>query len=152
MESVGPRLGDGVDYAAGGPPILGRVVAGEHGEFRNRIHAQADPDHAARPAVAVIVDAVPVHPVVVLRGAAAGNGQLRAKAPVPAHRAAGEGHLRFDRVDTGGKGGERRPIAAVQGQLAHLLGLNLGTDGGRAELHQRRGSGDLHGLTYFSNF
>ena len=43
-------------------------------------------------------------------------------------------------------------VAAVQGQLAHLLGLNLGADGGRAELHQRRGSGDLHGLTYFSNF
>src|SRR5579863_1229485 len=40
MESVGPRLADGVDHAAGGPPILGRVVAGDHGEFLDRIHAQ----------------------------------------------------------------------------------------------------------------
>src|SRR6266705_4569018 len=69
MEFVGSRLTDGVDYPAGGPAILGRVVAGDHGEFLNRIHAQGDPGDAAR-AVRVIADAEPVEPVVVLCGPA----------------------------------------------------------------------------------
>src|SRR5437867_7909585 len=86
MERVGPRLADSVDYPAGGPPILGRVVAGDHGEFLNRIHAQGDPDHAAR-AVGVITDAEPVEPVVVLRGPAPGDGELCPNAPVPAELA-----------------------------------------------------------------
>ena len=75
MQRVGARLADGVDYPARGPPILGRVVAGDHGEFLNRIHAQGDPDHAAR-AVGVIGDAEPVEPVVVLCGPAPGDAQL----------------------------------------------------------------------------
>src|ERR1700680_1980743 len=99
MERVRPRLADGVDHATGGPSILGRVVTGEHGEFLNRIHAQADPDHAAGTAVAVIVDTVPIQPVVVLRRPGTGDGQLRPKAPIPARSPGFEGYLRFDRVD-----------------------------------------------------
>src|ERR1700676_1252966 len=104
MERVGPRLTDGVDNAAGSLSIFGRVVTGENREFLNRIHAQLDPDHASRPAVGVIVDAIPVHPVIVFRGPAAGNGQLRSEAPIPAPVTAIEGDLRFDRIDTRTKG------------------------------------------------
>src|SRR5207253_7603715 len=99
MERVGPRLTDGVDYPAGGPPILGRVVTGDHGEFLNRIHAQVDSKDAARPAHGVIGDAVPIQPVIVLRGPAPGDGQLVAKASVAADRAVLEGDLALDRVD-----------------------------------------------------
>src|SRR5437660_9829878 len=94
MEFVSPRLADGVDYPTGGPPILGRIVAGDHGEFLNRIHAQGDPGDAAR-AVGVIGDAEPVEPVVVLCGLAAGDAQLCPKAAVPTERAALEGELDF---------------------------------------------------------
>src|SRR5262249_42225074 len=150
MERVGPRLADGVDNPAGGPSIFGRVVAGDHGEFLNRIHAQADSDHAAR-AVGVIVDAEPVDPVVVLRGPASRDGHLKSKAPVPADRAVLEGHLGFDRLDAGGKSGQRRPVAAVQGQLAHGRGLDRIADGGRRQLYQRRRFRHLDELSAFSD-
>ena len=100
MKCVRSRFTDGVDHSAGRPPILGRVIAGEHGEFLNRVHAQADADHASRPAVAVIIDAQSVQPVIVLCGPASRNRKLRAKTSIPALRAALERHLRFDRVDT----------------------------------------------------
>src|SRR5215472_3571626 len=106
MESVRPRLADGVDHAAGGPAILGRVVAGQHGKLLNRIHAQVAADYAAWPAVAIIIDAEPIEPVIVLRGPAPGDGQLRPKAPVPAHCAVLEGHLSFDGIDAGSESGQ----------------------------------------------
>jgi len=115
MERVGPRFADGVDNAGGGSPIFGRVIAGEHGEFLNRVHTQVDAEHTAGAGVGVIVDAEPVEPVVVLRGLAPGDGQLRPKAPVPAPCASLEGHLDFNGIDAGGKGSERRPVAAIQG-------------------------------------
>ncbi len=115
MERVGPRFAYGVDDAGGGSPIFGGVVAGKYREFLNGIHTQVDAEHAAGTAVGVIVDAEPVEPVVVLRGLAPGDGQLRAKAPVPAPCAGLEGHLDFDGVDAGGKSGQRCPVSAIQG-------------------------------------
>src|SRR5262249_53658058 len=107
-------LADGVDDPAGGPSVLGRVVAGDHGEFLNRIHAEGDPDHAAG-TVGVIGDAEPVEPVVVLCGPASGDAELRPKPAVPAKRAALEGQLDFsiEARNAGGKRGKRRPVAAV---------------------------------------
>src|SRR5262249_35093657 len=116
---------DGVDHAARGPAILGRVVASEHGEFLNGIHTQVAADHAARAAVAVIVDAETVEPVIVLRGPAAGDGELIPEASVPARSPAFERQLGFDCVDPRGKSGERCPVSAIQWQLEYLLGLNL---------------------------
>src|SRR5207244_8806627 len=135
MERVGPRLADGVDYPAGGPAILGRVVAGNHGEFLNRIHAHGDPGDAAR-AVRVIADAEPVEPVVVLSGPAPGDAQLCPKAAVPAERAALEGQLDFsiEAGDAGGKSGQLRPVAAVHGQLAYPCGFEPTDNETRAHL------------------
>ena len=151
MERVGARFTDGVDDAAGGPPILGRVVPGDHGEFLNRIHAQVDSEDAARPAHGVVGDAVPIQPVIVLRGPAPGDGQLVPKAPVPANRAVLEGDLALDRVDAGNKGGQIIPAPAVEGHLENLFGINLGADRGRTELHQRRRFRHLDELSAFSD-
>src|SRR6202045_3598513 len=102
MERIRAGFANSVDDATGGPSILGRVITGEHREFLNRIHPQADSDHAARPAVAVIVDAVAVQPVIVLRGPSPGNSQLRPKAPVAPPRPLGfEGQLCFYSRDAG---------------------------------------------------
>src|SRR5207244_11138895 len=62
------------------------------------------------------------------------------KAAVPAERAALEGQLDFliEAGDAGGKGGQRRPVAAIQGYIEDLFGINRGANRGRAELHQRR--------------
>src|SRR5262245_36105240 len=103
MDLVRSRFADGIDHSARCPAILRRVVSGKHREFLNRIDTQADADDAAWPAVAVIINAESVEPVIVLCGPASGDGQLRPKTPVPAYRAVFEGHLSFNRIDAGRK-------------------------------------------------
>jgi len=61
------------------------------------------------------------------------------EAAVPADGAVLEGDLGFDGVDAGNKGSQILPTAAVERHLEDLFGVNLGADGGRADLHQRRG-------------
>ncbi len=87
MERVRARLTNRVYDSARCLTIFGRVVACQHREFLNGVHAQVNADHAARGAVAVIVDAEPVQTIIVLRRSAAGDGQLRTKSAVPAPRA-----------------------------------------------------------------
>src|SRR5437868_8412077 len=106
MKRVRAGLADSVYHAAGRLPVLGRVIACEHGKFLNRVHAQVDADHAPRRAVAVVVDAKSIQTIVVLRRPAAGDGELRSKSPVPTPGSGFETQLRFDRVDSRLKSGQ----------------------------------------------
>ena len=76
MELVRSRARNGIDHSAGGLPVLGRIVAGQDGKLLNGVHAQVPAQHAARPAVGIVVDADAVQAIVILLGASPGDGDL----------------------------------------------------------------------------
>src|SRR5256885_6318671 len=104
-----------IDHSAGGLPVFSGKVAGQNGELLHGVHAQITAQHAAGPAVGVIVDADAVEPVIVLRGPCTRDNTLRPKAAV-ASSAVSESHLCLDAGDSGLEAGEIRPTAAVQRQ------------------------------------
>src|SRR5207245_6454228 len=80
-------------------------------------------------------------------------GPVVTKSRGSAERAALEGQLDFsiEADDAGGKRGQRRPVAAIQGQLAHRGGFDLGGERRGGELDLWRSFRHLDGLTCLSD-
>src|SRR5207244_5445589 len=74
VKVIGPRLGNGVDYATGAPAILGGVIVGENRELADRVHSHVHVKGASRTGVGIIIDHKSVDPTNVFNDAAAGNG------------------------------------------------------------------------------
>src|SRR6202043_3203598 len=86
MESVGARLGDGVNDSSGSFTVLRRKASRQDRKLLNGVHTQGGADHVARPAVSVVIDADTIQPVIVVCRPLAGNGELRTEAAVSAGR------------------------------------------------------------------
>ena len=79
MQCVASRARYGVDYAARGLSILGRVVCRQHGKLLNGIDAKLRAKHIPWRIVGVVIEANAVLPVIVLCGPRSRDAKLRTK-------------------------------------------------------------------------
>ena len=133
VKVIGPRLGNGVDYATGAPAVLGGVIVGENRELADRIHSHVHVQGASRTGVGIIIDHQSVDPKNVFNDAAAGNGDGQTIAAL----GTGSIGLSFARILQGSRLQQRQlePVAAVQRELA---------DGGRIHEAAQRGAERIH--------
>src|SRR6202047_1857112 len=107
VKAVCSRARNCVDHSAGGLPVFSGKVAGQNGELLHGVHAQITAQHAAGPAVGVIVEADAVESLIVLRGPCTRDNYLRSKAAVTSS-AISESHLCLDASDPGLQAGKIR--------------------------------------------
>src|SRR5438270_8279373 len=122
MKRIGSRASDGVDHSARCSSILGRVARSNDGKLLDSFGSQSRPEHVSRTAVAIIVYADAVDTIVVLRGTASGDSELRAETPIAPGGSRSTAYTRLQRTERGHarlQSRKLRPVAAVQRQLAN---------------------------------
>src|SRR4029077_20575330 len=133
-----------------GIAILRRVVAGDNGKLLNRVHAEVRAEHVSWSGIGVVVDDKAVEPVGILRRPISVNAYLRSQA-APYGANLRDQFLSAHAGHTGLQGGERRPVAAIQRQLAYSGGVNLSAEGGVGRLNRRGRSRDFDDLGHLSD-
>src|SRR5579872_1302815 len=93
VKLAGSRARNGVNNSAGRSPVFRRIVAGNHGKFRDRVNANGKAGHTSGPASRVIHDAHSIDAVVIILRTRAGNRNLISEAAIAASRAGPGGLL-----------------------------------------------------------
>ncbi len=129
MELAGALAGDGVDDAAGHAAVLRWSVRGDDIELLHGIDTESRARDRARASIGVVVDVNAIEAIAVLLRPIAADGELRSKTAREAggcrRRSCKLGkHLRDSRIECG----QRRPVTAVERQIARLLAVDDALD------------------------
>src|SRR5437016_8651498 len=80
VKGIGARARDRVDYPARSEAVLRGIVAGQYGEFLNRIHAQILTQYAPRARIGIVIYERTVQTITILSGPASVDGHFYSQA------------------------------------------------------------------------
>src|SRR5260370_8376991 len=79
-EGVGARTRGRVEDATRSEAVVRGIVAGQYGEFLDRVHAQILAEYAPWPRIGIVIYKRPVQTITILRGPASVDGHLYSQA------------------------------------------------------------------------